>query len=199
MSQAATRMILTAILICFIACKKDNNNTASSRLTGNWTFNGLHVKTYSSAMDIEAGIMYTTVTTSEYTTTSNGGTVGISGNTMTGTGITYDANMNLFVTDYEGTNITDTFSTTMPFNLPPTNSTSTFEVIGNDSIHYTSSNLLATGGSGLPPVTGSKFSIEGDILTMISNVVRDKVSDTLGVTITQHETATIVTTLQKNN
>lgn len=188
--------VFTAILICFFSCSKDNN-TGSSTLAGTWAFNGFHAKTYSSAMDVEAGIQYTTVTTSDYTTTSNGGTVNISGNTMTGTGITYAADMNVFATDYEGTTITDTFSTSIPFNVPPTNSVSTFEVIGTDSIHYTSPGLFGSAGSGTPAASGSKFSVEGDILTLTSNVVQDKVFDTLGVVITQHETATIVATLKK--
>jgi len=192
-----TRVIWIAVSICFVACSKDNNKTDSSKLAGNWSFNGIHANTFSSAMDVEGGIRYTTETTSEYTTSLNGGTVNISGNTMTGTGITYAAEMNIFVTDYEGTAIIDTFSTTAPFNISPTNSTSTFEIIGTDSIHYTSANGLGSGGAGVPPANGSKFSISGDILTLTSNVVQDKVFDTLGVTITQHETATVVTTLRK--
>jgi hypothetical protein len=196
MSMMGNRILALGILICFLACKKDNNNTASTALAGTWSFNGIHAKTSSSATDVEGGIQYTTVTTSEYTTTANAGTIRIAGNTMTGTGITYAANMNIFVTDYEGTNILDTFSTSMLYNVPPTNSTSTFEVIGADSIHYTSAGLPGSGGSGAP-ASGSKFSIEGDILTLTSNIVQDKVFDTLGVAITQHETATVVTTLKK--
>ncbi len=196
MRKTTGPVMLVAILVCLISCSKDNN-TSSSVLAGSWTFNGFHAKTYSSAMDVEAGIQYTTVTTSEYTTTSNGGTVKISGNTMTGTGITYAADMNIFATDYEGTMITDTFSTTAPFNVPPTNSVTTFEVIGTDSIHYTSPGLFGSAGSGMPAASGSRFSIEGDILTLTSNVAQDKVFDTLGVIITQHETATVVATLKK--
>jgi hypothetical protein len=56
---------------------------------------------------------------------------------------------------------------------------------------------LGSGGAGMPAASGSKFSLSGDILTLTSNVVQDKVFDTLGVTITQHETATVVTTLRK--
>jgi hypothetical protein len=196
MSMMGKRIIAATFLICFLACKKDNNNSSSVPLAGTWAFNGIHAKTSSSATDVEGGIQYTTVTNSEYITTANGGTINISGNTMTGTGITYAANMNIFVTDYEGTTILDTFSTSMPYNVPATNSTSTFEVIGTDSIHYTSAGLPGSGGSGAP-ANGSKFSIEGDILTLTSNVVQDKVFDTLGVSITQHETATVVTTLKK--
>ena len=197
MRVTATCVIWIIISICFVACSKENNKVNSSKIAGNWSFNGIHANTFSSAMDVEGGIRYTTETTSEYTTSTNGGTVNISGNTMTGTGITYAAVMNIFVTDYEGTTIIDTFSTTSPFNISPTNSTSTFEIIGTDSIHYTSANELGSAGAGMPAANGSKFSLSGDILTLTSNVVQDKVFDTLGVTITQHETATVVTTLRK--
>jgi hypothetical protein len=190
------RIIAAAVLIGFFSCKKDNNNPASSELAGTWSFNGIHAKTSSSATDVQGGIQYTTVTTSEYITTANLGTVRISGNTMTGSNISYEANMNIFVIDYEDTNLVDSFSTSMPVNVPPTNSTSTFEVIGADSIHYTSSGLPGSGGSGIA-ATASKFSIEGDIMTLTSHVVQDKVFDTLGVVITQHDEAFVVTTLKK--
>jgi len=196
MNVKGNRIIAAAALICFFSCKKDNNNLALHELAGTWSFYGIHARTSSSATDVEGGIQYTTITTSEYITTANAGTIRISGNTMTGTGITYAANMNIIVTDYEGTILTDSFSTSMPVNVPPTNSTSTFEVIGTDSIHYTSSGLPGSGGSGTP-ATGSKFSIEGDIMSLTSYVVQDKVFDTLGVAITQHEEAFVVTTLKK--
>jgi hypothetical protein len=196
MNVRGIRILTAAMLICFFSCKKDNSNPASAALAGTWSFNGIHATTSSSAMDVQGGIQFTTVTTSEYITTANAGTIRISGNTMTGTGITYAANMNILVTDYEGPNLIDSFSTSMPVNFPPTNSTSTFEIIGSDSIHYTSAGLPGSGGSGTP-ATGSKFSIEGDILTLTSYVVQDKVFDTLGVAITQHEAAFVVTTLKK--
>lgn len=193
-------IILSAILFSFTACKKDNNSSSggTSSLSGNWTFTGMHATTSSTVVDNGGGFNTKIVTTSDYKTTANGGTVAISGNTMTGTGITYAANIIAFATEYEDDVLLDTFSTSLPFTVPATNSTSQFEVIGKDSIHYTGSNLFGSGGSGTPAATGSKFSISGNILTLTSNVVQDKVQDEGGgETLTQHETATVVTTLQK--
>lgn len=197
MRKKADRIILSVIIFCFIACSKDNNNTTTSAISGNWAFNGLHATTSSTASDNEGGINYKTVTTSDYTTTSNGGTVNISSNTMTGTGITYAADITAFASYYEDDVLVDTFSSNIPINIPPTNSTSGFEVIGTDSIHYTGGGILGSGGSGTPAATGAKFSVSGDILTLTSNVAVDKVIDTLGITIYQHETAVVVTTLKK--
>src|SRR5450755_761909 len=111
MRNRTSWILLTTLFICFSACKKDNNSSGSSSLNGNWTFNGFHATTLSSAQDTDAGIVFKTVTASDYTTTDNGGTVNITGATMTGTGLTYSANMNLFVTDYQDNVIVDTFST----------------------------------------------------------------------------------------
>jgi hypothetical protein len=198
MRKTVTLTILSALFFCFIACKKDNNNTAASNLSGNWTFQGMHAKTSATAIDNGGGINSKIVTISDYTTTSNGGTIDISGNTMTGTGITYSSDIILFATEYEDDVLLDTFSTSLPFTIPATNSSSTFEVIGKDSIHYTGSNLLGYGGSGMPAASGAKFSINGNILTLTSNVVQDKVVDEGGgETISQHETAVVVATLQK--
>jgi hypothetical protein len=197
MKKSACWGILSVFFVCLNSCSKDNNNTGSSALNGSWTFNGFHAKTLSSAQDTEAGIVFKTVTTSDYTTTNNAGTVNISGTTMTGTGVAYSADLGIFVTDYEDGAITDTFSTSLPVTIPPTNSTTTFEVIGSDSIHFTSASLLGSAGNGSPASNGARFSVAGDLLTLTSNVIVDRVIDTLGTVITQHETATVVTTLKK--
>jgi hypothetical protein len=200
MRNSVGLIILTAIFFCFIACKKDNNNTSTgaSSLSGSWKFMGMHATTSATAVDNGGGFNSKIVTTSDYTTTANGGTVAISGNTMTGTGITYAANIIAFATEYEDDILLDTFSTSLPFTIPATNTSSEFEVIGKDSIHYTGSNPFGSGGSGTPAATGSKFSVSGNILTLTSYVVQDKAQDEGGgETLTQHETATVVTTLQK--
>jgi hypothetical protein len=190
-------MFISVFCIFFIACKKDNNTTSTSSLSGDWTFEGFNAQTSSTDIDNEGGEIFKTVTTSNYTTTANGGTVNISGNTMTGTGITYSANMLVFVSDYDDDVLDDTLSTFLPINIPPTNSVSTFDVIGSDSIHYTGASMFGSGGNGSPASDGAKFSISGDILTLTSSVIQDKIIDTLGETIMQHETATVVATLKR--
>jgi hypothetical protein len=190
---------LSAVFFWLFACKKDNNSSAAtSSLTGTWTFMGMHATTSATAIDSGIGFSDKDITTSDYQTTANGGTMTISGNTMTGTGITYTSNIIAFATEYEDDVLIDTFSTSIPFSVPATNSSSTFEVIGKDSIHYTGANIFGSAGSGAPAATGSKFSVSGNILTLTSVVARDTVSTVgTGETLTQHETATVIATLQK--
>ena len=200
MRKSGVLIMLSAFLFCLISCKKDNNtnSTGTSGISGTWTFKGMHATTSATAIDNGGGINTKSVTTSDYTTTANGGTVAISGNTMTGTGITYAANIIAFATIYEDDILVDTVSTTIPFTVPATNTSSQFEIIGKDSIHYTGSNPFGSDGSGTPAATGSKFSVSGNILTLTSYVVQDKLQDEGGgETLSQHETATVVTTLQK--
>lgn len=200
MTKSGSFIILFAIVFCFAACKKDNNSTTSgtTSLSGNWTFTGMHATTSATAIDLGGGFNTKIVTTSDYKTTANGGTVAISDTTMTGTGITYSANIIAFATEYEDDILLDTFSTAIPVTVPATNSSSAFEIIGKDSIHYTGSNIFGSGGSGTPAATGAKFSVSGNVLTLTTNVVQDIVQDEGGgETLTQHETATVVTTLQK--
>jgi hypothetical protein len=193
-------MIFFTIAFAFIACKKDSNsnNAATAGLVGSWTFTGMHATTSATSLDSGIGFSSKVITTSDYQTTANGGVVAISGNTMTGTGITYAANIVAFTTNYEDDVLIDTLSTSIPFTVPATNSSSTFEVIGKDSINYTGSNIFGSAGSGAPAATGSKFSVSGNILTLTSVVVKDTVSVVgTGETLTQHEAATVVATLQK--
>jgi hypothetical protein len=192
-------VVLLAFFFWLFACKKDNNSSAAaSSLTGTWTFMGMHATTSATAVDSGIGFSSKDITTSDYQTTANGGTMTISGNTMTGAGITYTANIIAFASEYEDGVLIDTFSTSIPFSVPATNSSSTFEVIGKDSIHYTGTNIFGSAGSGTPASTGSKFSVSGNILTLTSVVAKDTVSNIgTGETLTQHETATVVATLQK--
>ena len=192
-------VVLSAVFFWLFACKKDNNNNAAaSSLSGTWTFTGMNAVTSATAVDSGIGFSDRDITTSDYQTTANGGTMTISGNTMTGTGITYAANIIAFTTEYEDNILIDTFSTSIPFTVPATNSSSPFEVIGKDSIHYTGTNIFGSAGSGAPAATGSKFTVSGNILTLTSVVTRDTVSNVgTGETLTQHETATVVATLQK--
>jgi hypothetical protein len=158
----------------------------------------MHATTSATSLDSGNGFSSKDITTSDYQTTANGGTVTISGNNMTGTGITYAANIIAFATEYQDGILIDTFSTSIPFTVPATNSSSTFEVIGKDSIHYTGANIFGSAGSGAPAASGSKFSISGNILTLTSVVARDTLSNLgTGETLTQHETATVIATLQK--
>ena len=192
-------IFLSAFFFWLFGCKKDNNSSASaSVLAGTWAFTGMHATTSATSLDSGIGFSSKDITTSDYQTTANGGTVSISGNNMTGTGITYTANIVAFSTEYQDGILIDTFSTSIPFTVPATNSSSTFEVIGKDSIHYTGANIFGSAGSGAPAASGSKFSISGNILTLTSVVARDTVSAVgTGETLTQHETATVVATLQK--
>ena len=58
--------------------------------------------------------------------------------------------------------------------------------------------MFGVGGSGTPASTGAKFSVSGDILTLTSSVVQDKVLDmVVGESVTRHETAQVVATLLK--
>jgi hypothetical protein len=198
MRKTTSAAIQVVFFICFISCSKDNNSTNATALSGNWSFMGIKAQTSSTSTDNEAGEIFKTVTTSAYTSTGNAGTLGISGNTMTGTGIAYTINDTSFVKDYDNNVLTDTFSYIFPpITLPPTNSTSTFEVIGTDSLHYTNGSMLGSGGSSDPAASGAKFSISGNILTLTSNIIQDKIVDTLGETIMEHQEATVITTLQK--
>jgi hypothetical protein len=190
-------IFISTVCILFTACKKDTTTTNSSSLSGDWTFEGFNAQTSSTDIDNESGEIFKNVTTSNYTTETNGGSVNISGNTMTGTGITYSANMTVFVSEYDNDVLDDTLTTYLPISIPPTNSVSTFDVIGSDSIHYTSASMFGSGGNGSPASDGAKFSISGDVLTLTSNVILDKVIDTLGETIMQHETATVIATLKR--
>jgi hypothetical protein len=198
MKKIAIRTLLAACFVFFIACKKssNNNNSNSSVLSGNWAFMGFNAKT-TTTDQYTSGSVYKSITNAEYVTAANGGSISFSGNAITASGITYSSVDTMFETDYKDNVIVDTFTSTYPFTIPSTNSSTTFELIGTDSIHFTSANMIGFVAFRTPDPSGGIFSISGSIMTLTTNTVEDKVIDSAGFTINQHETATVIATLQK--
>ena len=192
--------LLTAfILLTIFSCKKDNTTSSSSPLAGNWKFISIHAQTQSTAQYSDAGSVYKTITNSAYTSTNNGGSVAITSNTMTGTGITYQVSDTAYGYDYTDNQLVDSISSPFKVNIPPVNSTASYQMIGQDSIYFTGQGGLFTvqGGSVNTTPSGAKFNISGNTLIMISSVVKDTTINSGGIPVSQHETAVVTTTLQK--
>src|ERR1700681_915904 len=186
MRKIIIRTLISACFLIFIACKKSSNNTnpTPSVLSGNWAFMGFNAKT-TTTDQYTSGSVYKSVTNAKYTTGANGGSISFSGNAITTTGITYSSVDTMFKTDYKDNVIVDTSTSTYPFNIPPTGSSTTYELIGTDSIHFTSANMIGFVAFRTPDPSGGIFSVSGNVLTLTTNTVQDKVIDSAGSTVNQ--------------
>lgn len=198
--RKAIFFLLTAfILSSIVSCKKDDSSTSStSPLTGNWKLISISAQTQSTIQYTDAGSVFKTVTNSAYTSTNNGGTVTFSPSAITATGVTYQISDTAYGYDYMDNQLEDSLSFPFAFTCPPTNSTSSYKMIGQDSIYFAGQTLITTQGStGSSSPSGAKFNITGNTLTLTSNLLKDTVINYAGTPMSQHETGVASLILQK--
>jgi len=165
-------------------------------MDGNWAFTSTSTKGTSTAVvDDGNGTIEKTVTTSDYTSTDNKGTVTISGGVMTSKGVSYSVSTEFsyiyYINDVEDDSGTQPFS----FSLPAFNSVANFKLIGADSLVFTGGASSLGGPTG--GATGAKYSISGNTLTMIVKLDTAFVDNSYGFPMQKHDVATQTTILTR--
>jgi hypothetical protein len=191
-------LLIATMAIGFVSCQKDKvNPTGSNPLVGNWKFTGLGAATESSYKLSDGFSQFKTVTLSDYATINNGGTIAITSNTLAGAGISYQINDVANTYTYEDDVLLDSTAFPLNFTLPPANSSSNYQLIGQDSLYFNGQCFFNTGSSALPPPEGARFTINGNILKITSAVLKDSSSTDSGVTQFFHQAALVVITMEK--
>jgi hypothetical protein len=198
-----TKTLSACLLIfCMIifSCKKSNSSSSSqgNTITGNWYFVNEKVNTQSTVEYNSGGTDVKDVTTFNYVTTYDSGTVNISSNTMAFAGLTYYISGTAFDTTYENNVMTDTASAPVSYYVAPSSSSSSYTMVGTDSVYF------AAGGFGTPPGTtagapyGAKIAFLADTaMTLSSNFSKDSAGYLYGMPATFTSKATMVTTLHR--
>lgn len=171
--------------VSLVACQKEvnfqnegsqgngnGNGTNNINIKGDWTFTGANAKTYAAITITEGTETLKSITTSDYDTQENTGSLTITDKQFIFTGIGHKvSDIAHSVTYYNG----DLFDETdMPFEAvtPPTDNTSPYVRNTNDSVTLTTSlGMLPDPSGGLTPTPagplGMKISISGDVLTLV--------------------------------
>jgi hypothetical protein len=179
-----TLFLIGAVGILLSACQKEvslqnqtgqqpgggTNNTA---ITGDWNFVGSNAKTYVALSFSEAGQNFKTVTTSDYNTQNNVGTLKVTDKQFIFKGISHTVNDVANSKTYINGLLMD--DTDAPFNAtyPVTDQTMDYIRNNNDSLTFTNAFALmpdpSGGGTPVPagPV-GAKISVVSDTLTVIT-------------------------------
>lgn len=196
------------VLLALVSCGKEksidtlggsNNAGSTGSEIGTWKVVSMRGIT-SSTVDINDGTDdVTTVTTSDYTTDNNGGTIKFDGSTMTGTGITYS--VDAIAHTYFYTNGVKDDSLDFPFSasIPPTNTSATYKKVAADSIYVNSGVFTSVGTNGQTQSAGGgyKLAFNGDKMTMKATADQSKVELNSGVTQKTFNHAEQILTLQK--
>jgi len=209
-------LFVLAVLITLASCQKeihDNDitspggptpadtipNTANTEV-GTWNFMSLQGTISQTAELSQAGQAIKGVSTSNFTSQNNAGTVKFDNVNMTATGITMSVNTTAKTLVYMNGALFDSLST--PFNqtLPAQNATSGYKKIGADSLYFQDGGFLNVLTGGLLPSapSGCKLVFSGNIMKM--TIVYDTVTtqDYQGIPAKVTIHAVLVATLQKN-
>lgn len=202
MKKILCSLMVIALLSAIASCSKDKDKMSSAAaIEGDWKFISISAKGQStvSYKDPTDGSNSQIITNTDYTSTQNGGTVSFSPSAMTATGVTYTINSTAHAYSYVDGQLDDSVSSPFSFVYPATNSTSTYKIIGQDSIYFAGQSIVSTqdGSGGTTSPSGAKFSIAGNTLTITSDLVKDTVINYAGTILNQHELGKATLILQK--
>jgi len=120
---------LLAGMVIFYSCKKENSNT-NPALQGNYKLKYFTSNTNSTITGSDGE---KSVTTSDYTTINNLGTIAFDGSNLTTVGVTYTINAVAKGYIYQDNLLLDSSSFPFNFTVPPFSSVASYQLAGTDS------------------------------------------------------------------
>jgi hypothetical protein len=192
MRAKITLSAATLLLLSATACKKSSEKGA---LDGSWAFTSVQTKG-TSTVEYNDGDEEKSITTSDYTSTNNKGTIAISGNTMSSKGIAYTIDTELSYVSFMDDQQSESGTTHYSVDIPASSSTASFKLIGTDSIAFTAG--VSTPGGGQTGAGGGKYTLGDNKLTMtihLDTTFTDNV--TYGFPVQKHDVATQTTVLTR--
>ncbi|RTL58910.1 MAG: hypothetical protein EKK37_11360 [Sphingobacteriales bacterium] len=195
------------ICVTIFSCTKEQSvdssaggnggSTGAGAIAGTWNFAGLSANTKSDVSETDSTDIIRAVTTADYSTTNNKGTVTFGTNTFTGTGIGYDLSTTAFVKFYTNGVLEDSLQMPFSFTLPPATSSGTYKLVGKDSLYFTGGFISIGLDSMETKPIGYKYVIAGNKLTLTSKFTNSFQEVDNGVMATIKQSADITVVLQK--
>ncbi|MBE7174152.1 MAG: hypothetical protein INR73_26490 [Williamsia sp.] len=197
--KPCTRILFVfTIFLALVSCSKDNDGgTAGADITGTYKFVSLQAKTSSTVQSTSGSYIDKTITTSEYTTQNNTGTVIIDATKFTTTNFSYSINTTARSTLYENGVLTDTFSLPFQFTVLASSGTGTYKRVSADSLYFSSGSSLIGGTASASQPGGARIKYENGKLTLYSSAAVSSTSTNQGATVLNTGIVTSVITLQK--
>ena len=188
---------LLAIIVILGSCKKDDTNTDSATIQGTYQFKYISAKTNSTVTGSDGE---KAVTTSDYTTINNQGTIVFDASNLSGTGLTYTVNDEAASYFYQDNQLLDSISYPFTFTYPASNSTAAYKLIGADSIYF-AQGALVTGvgvtGSAQYISNGGRYTLKGNLLTITQIALKDSTFQDSGVTFHMRESGVANIVMEK--
>ncbi len=191
---ACSTLILS---VAFVSCSKEAEQPAAKTdITGNWKFISMEGKT-STTMQVTHGTdVMKSITTSEYITQKNTGTLIIDESKMSANNFSYYINTTAKGTIYQN-GTTEVFSSPFEFTVPPYNATVTYKRAGADSIYFDSGSLFADGVTTQTKAGVAKFRIDNGKLYLVQAMTESMTESDQGASAATTIQVTLTATLQK--
>lgn len=191
---------LSAIIfsLVVVSCSKESTTpSGGADITGNYRFISLHAKTTTTEQTASGSNVLKTVSTSDYTSQNNSGTVTIDAGKFTSNSIAYSINTVANVTVYDNGISSGTYPIPFQLNIPASSGSATYKRVSADSIYFVSGTLFIDDNLQTARPAGARIKVENDKLTLTSNILETTTSTAQNITVTQTAQATTVVTLQK--
>jgi hypothetical protein len=196
-------LLLSATTVFVFSCQKEvSSNLPGSgnggSLTGTWKFINVNAATESIVEERDGSDVVKTITTSNYTSENNTGTIKFDANTLFINGLGYSINAVAKTYIYDNGSLLDSLQFPLTLTVPPTSSESKYKQVSSDSLYLEGGAIFNTSGG---PVTsqgqGVKLKFVGDKLIMVSKLDQVKTVNMGGIIQTQQTKATSTVTYQK--
>jgi len=193
--------LLCAVLFCLatVSCTKESETPADAfyDITGTWKLVNMQVQTNVTNQLAAGSDVSKTITTSNYTTQNNSGTITITESTIAGNNLSYTINTVANASFYENGTLTGTYSQPMQSTIQAYSSTSAYTRVNADSLYFQSGsfNLGNTEQTSLPG--GSKIKLEQDKLYLMQSGMQTTTETVQGQTVSSIVQAATTVTLQR--
>jgi hypothetical protein len=189
-----TFLVLAAATLLFSCSKSDSTPTiTSASIQGNWKLLDLQADTYAEVIINGSSPEVKTVTTSNYTTIENVGTVLVDASNFNSVGIGYKVASTATAKTYSGGALVSTNTQPVNATQAPSNGVSAYRLFGADSIAFTG----GTFGTTSTTPSNAKIALNGNIMTLTSGLSVNKQITQGGIPYTQIQKATAVYRFQK--
>jgi hypothetical protein len=198
------RILFLAIAFCLlfsVACKKSNHsgNSGSNPLVGSWTFEG-ETSNANITSTISIGPITGQVTNLiDFRTTNNTGSLTFLSDSLDAVGVGYSIDTTYTTIESAG-GISDTSKSPLTATVQPTNTSVSYQLIGQDSIYFPNGSPFSLNVDSVQPpiqINGAHFTISGSTLTITSTISQSGNETINGITAPTTGSIKSVITLSK--
>jgi hypothetical protein len=188
------KVLVALVLFSFAACSK-NNNANQKTLQGTWKLTGTTESLQSLVTFVRSDTLVKQTETQSYYATSVAGSEIFSGNTAYSDSFFVHAVITQSTAEYYNNILYQDTTITYGVDQPALYSYSSFEVIGQDSLHFEGPGIQFTAGlSELGGAQGAKFAISDNVLTLTTY---ENFDDSASASTVNHLHITFTTTFTK--